>query len=315
MISGGPVGLGIRDAANSASKQGDMGVKPPPGSVHKVLNNNLVVTIDPLGREQILMGRGLGFHLKPQSAIDYSKVEKTFVLDRDTDHARIEQLFVDVPMALIDAVTEAAEEAGRVLGREFGGRLPVALIDHVHFVLMRMREGIQFPPSSMPELGVLYPDESAAAIQMRDSIGKALGVRLPEEEAGFLAMHLLAVTRDNPSGTAALLFSRVRHVVLTVEKALSVTLDSSTSDYARFVLHLKFLLQRIMSETMLHGSDGSFFEFARRNHPESYGVAEDIRNYVFASTKSMLTDEEMLYLTMHVERLRQRVVPFGARDK
>lgn len=33
--------------------------------VHKVINNNVVISIDESGRERVLMGRGLGFQLKP----------------------------------------------------------------------------------------------------------------------------------------------------------------------------------------------------------------------------------------------------------
>ncbi|HYP72888.1 MAG TPA: CAT RNA binding domain-containing protein, partial [Microbacterium sp.] len=40
--------------------------------VHKVLNNNVVIQIDDAGRERVLMGRGLGFGLKPTDPIDTS---------------------------------------------------------------------------------------------------------------------------------------------------------------------------------------------------------------------------------------------------
>ena len=51
-------------------------------AVHKVLNNNVVISLDEAGRERVLMGRGLGFGLSTDDMVDPAKVEKTFILDR-----------------------------------------------------------------------------------------------------------------------------------------------------------------------------------------------------------------------------------------
>ena len=276
--------------------------------VHKVLNNNVVISIDTSGQERVLMGRGLGFQLQPTDTIDPAKVEKTFILEQgsDADHAR--QLLASVPYPIIEAVTSAVDEAERTLGRSLGRRLPLAVIDHVQYVLERMQQGIRIPTTAMPELRVLHPQEFAAAAQMARSISAGLQNELPEEEAIFLTMHLLNATRDEPNGTAALLFRRVQHVVTTVESGLGVRLDPASPDYARFILHVQFLLQRLVAQSMLRGSDTSFFEFAKLSYPRSYAIAADVKSYVSAATGSDLTDEELLYVIVHVERLANQVV-------
>ena len=160
----------------------------------------------------------------------------------------------------------------------------------------------------MPELRVLHPQEFAAATAMAASVGASLETELPAEEAVFLTMHLLNATRDEPNGTAALLFRRVQHVVTTVEGGLGVKLDPASPDYARFILHVQFLLQRLVAKSMLRGSDTSFFEFAKLSYPRSYAIATDVKGYVNAATGSELTDEELLYVIVHVERLANQVV-------
>ena len=59
----------------------DIGASGAGTIAHKVLNNNVVISVDDNGRERVLMGRGLGFQLKPFDVLDAAKVEKTFVLD------------------------------------------------------------------------------------------------------------------------------------------------------------------------------------------------------------------------------------------
>jgi beta-glucoside operon transcriptional antiterminator len=277
------------------------------GVAHKVLNNNVVISIDHSGRERVLMGRGLGFQLKVHDAVDPAKIEKTFVLDEGAEGDRARQLLTDVPYAIVEAVTIAVDEAERMLGRDLGRRLPLAVIDHIQYVLERLEKGIRIPTTSMPELRVLHPQEFAAASRMAESISTSVGTRLPDEEAVFLTMHLLNATRDEPNGTAALLFRRVQHVVATVEAGLGVELDTTSPDYARFILHIQFLLQRLVAKTMLTGSDTSFFEFAKHSYPRSYGIAERVKAYVREATGSELTDEELLYVIVHVERLAGQV--------
>jgi len=276
---------------------------------HKVLNNNVVITVDAAGTERVLMGRGLGFQLKPHDTVDAGKVEKTFVLDAGSEGDHERQILSDVPYPIIEAVTRAVDGAERMLGHHLGRRLTMAVIDHIQFVLERLAQGIRIPTTSMPELRVLHPQEFAAASRMAAAIGAALDTRLPDEEAVFLTMHLLNATRDEPNGTAALLFRRVQHVVATVESGLGVDLDTESPDYARFILHVQFLLQRLVSRSMLRGSDTSFFEFAKHSYPRSFAIAERVKAYVREATGSDLTDEELLYVIVHVERLAQQISP------
>lgn len=278
-------------------------------AVRKVLNNNVVISIDEGGRERVLMGRGLGFQLKPDEPIDPAKVEKTFILEQgaDGDHAR--KLLTEVPYEIIEAVTTAVDEAERLLGRSLGRRLTMAVIDHVQYVLERLDKGIRIPTTTMPELRVLHPAEFEAATAMARSISTSLDRELPDEEAVFLTMHVLNATRDSPNGTAALLLRRVQHVVITVESGLGVRLDPASADYARFILHVQFLLQRLVSKSMLRSADSSFFEFAKHSYPRSFAIAEEVKAYVRAATESELTDEEVLYLIVHVERLATQVAP------
>ncbi len=283
-------------------------------AAHKVLNNNVVISIDESGRERVLMGRGLGFGLKIADPVDPAKVEKTFVLESGAEGDRARQLLTDVPYPVVEAVSRSVDQAERTLGRTLGRRLTVAVIDHIAYVIERLDKGLRIPTTAMPELRVLHPQEFAAAQQMAASISTQLGRELPPEEAVFLTMHVLNATRDEPNGTAALLFRRVQHVVDVVEHGLGVKLDVDSPDYARFILHVQFLLQRLVNRTMLSSGDTSFFEFAKHSYPVSHAIAREVKAYVDAATSTELTDEELLYLIVHVERLKSQIAPGGAGD-
>jgi beta-glucoside operon transcriptional antiterminator len=104
----------------------------------------------------------------------------------------------------------------------------------------------------------------------------------------------------------------VQHVVEVVEQDLGVRLDTASPDYARFVLHVQFLLQRLVNRTMLSSGDTSFFDFAKRSYPHSFAIAEQVNSYVHGATGSTLTDEELLYVIVHVERLKSHLASGAA---
>ena len=49
--------------------------------IKRVLNNNVVVSLDEKGQEIIVMGCGIACQKKPNDIVNKSKVEKIFVLE------------------------------------------------------------------------------------------------------------------------------------------------------------------------------------------------------------------------------------------
>ena len=61
--------------------------------VHKVLNNNIVSSLDERGREVLLVGRGLGWQAKPGETVDRKKIDKIFRMDTSASTEKLKQLF------------------------------------------------------------------------------------------------------------------------------------------------------------------------------------------------------------------------------
>ena len=276
-------------------------------AVHQVLNNNVVVILDDSGVERVLMGRGLGFKVRPKDLVDVDKVEKTFVLERGEKGESQRLLLQDAPYEVLSAATAGVGAAEKCMGRSLGRSITLAVIDHLQYLLERMDKGLTISTSAMPELRVIHPEESRAGVAMIQAVSQVLGRELPEDEGVFLTMHILNATRDEPGRNSALLFSRVHQVVSTIEESLaergSPGLDHSSMDYARFVLHIKFLIQRVLEGTMLRGNHSAMYEVASNSYPGSHALALEVKGMVASKWEVELTDEELLYLIVHIERL------------
>lgn len=282
---------------------GDSSLDVLPLLISRVFNNNVVLASRGGGQERVVMGRGIGFQARPGDEVRSADIEKTYILDSGIDLGQLESFLRKMPYETVEAVARAVAEAEDELGRGLGKSLPFAILDHVSFVLERIQKGVLLPAVVMPELSVMYPREFAVAATMCRSLSASLNVELPKDEPVYLAMHILNATRDEYNVVAGLLFRRVQHVVSIVQTFLGMRLDESTLDYARFVLHVKFFMQRLANHSQLEKADSSFFDFARDNYPHSYQCAKQVEAYVEAETGLTATNEEMLYLIVHIERI------------
>ena len=63
----------------------------------KIVNNNIVTSLDEQNREIIVMGRGLGFGRKPGMPIEDEKVEKVFRLNSAGENQKLVDIIQDIP--------------------------------------------------------------------------------------------------------------------------------------------------------------------------------------------------------------------------
>jgi len=277
-----------------------------PNGLNKVLNNNVVVSVSADGTERVLMGRGIGFGLKPTDIIDPARIEKTFVLQSGTLGERDKQILTETPYSIIQAVTRSFELAESILGQPVRRAIALAIIDHIKYAVERLQQGIQIP-IAMPVLRVLHPNEYAAATKMVESISQSLGIDLPAEESIVVAMHLLNIDQTEAGTHSTAIYRSVQQIVSIAETGLAVTLDPESLDYVRFVLHIQFLLQRIATGAALSHTDVAFTEFIQTQYPRSFTIAQQVRVYLSDSQQIEVPDNELLYVAVHIERLAQQV--------
>lgn len=163
--------------------------------VDKVINNNLIRSHDEKGQEVLVMGCGIGFKKKPGEYIDDGKVEKVYVL-RKEERQHMEELFSSMPLECIQATNEIVEYATISLGKQLSNYLYLNLCDHIHFAIQRSKGGIPIQNALLTEIKRFYNHEYQIGMESLNIIERKTGVLLPEDEAGFIAMHLVNASMD-----------------------------------------------------------------------------------------------------------------------
>ena len=137
-------------------------------------------------------------------------------------------------------------------------------------------------------------------------IAEQEGVQLPVDEAGFIAMHLINAEMNEEMGTTVSIMKEVYAILNIIKYSMDVEYDERSLSYYRLLTHLKFFVQRVMKGSMLASDDAELYMLVSRKYPDAYRVANKITKYVANAFHVVLPAEEVLYLMIHLNRLKTR---------
>ena len=271
--------------------------------VDKVINNNLIRSHDEKGQEVLVMGCGIGFKKRPGEYIDDGKVEKVYVL-RKEERQHMEELFSSMPLECIQATNEIVEYATISLGKQLSNYLYLNLCDHIHFAIQRSKGGIPIQNALLTEIKRFYNHEYQIGMESLNIIERKTGALLPEDEAGFIAMHLVNASMDfHDMGHTQEMMKIIRRILNIVRYHFQIELDEDSIHYDRFITHLKFFVKRVFSGTELNENDEAFFIMIKNQYKEEYACVLKIYEYIRKEYEICLTNDEIMYLIIHIRRV------------
>ncbi|QUY49322.1 PRD domain-containing protein [Serratia plymuthica] len=272
--------------------------------IAKILNNNAVITLDDRQEETVVMGRGIGFKKKVGDLLDESLIEKIFTPNGGEMGERYKELLAEIPLACVTTADKIITLARQRLPGKLHNIVYITLTDHIHFALQRHTQGLDIKNVLLWEIKKLYPGEFAVGLEALDLIAQRLGTALPEDEAGFIALHLVnAQLNDEMHNT--LHITRVMQEILNIVKYhFRFDYNEEALSYHRFVTHLKFFAQRLLGKNYVDSDDDSLYQVVKEKYRESFACAGKINQHIEKYYQHQLTSEEMMFLTIHIERVR-----------
>jgi len=272
--------------------------------IDKIYNNNVVLSKDEHGHEIVVMGKGIAFGRKPGDKIEDEKIEKTFTqIDRQMT-SKLVSLLTEIPIDYFQLVEQIIQDAKIRLGKKLNDSLIITLTDHIFFAAKRIREGIIVKNGLLWETKRIYPEEFAIGKQALQQIEARYQVSLPEDEAAFIALHLINAQLGEELPTVVEMTKIMKNILEIVRMHFMIKLDEDSLNYYRFITHLKFFTQRLVTEKLYSDDqDDELFQLVKKKYPETYRCTEKIRRYIQTEYNHSLTNEELLYFTVHLERL------------
>lgn len=272
--------------------------------IDKIINNNIVSAIEADGKEVVIMGRRLGFGMKPGKEIPEGKIEKVFRLDSQNSTDKFKELLANLPLEHIQASTEIINYAKSVLNRRLNQSIYITLTDHINFAIERFKERMVFTNPLLNEIKTFYKEEYLVGEYAVALIERRIGIKLPVDEAGFIALHIVNAEYNTVMRDTIDITNLIQNVVKIVKEYFSMDLDETSLNYQRFVTHLRFLAQRIIGGEMLNSENPEFNQLISQMYPEEYACSLKLKDYIQVTYHHDVTEEETAYLAVHIKRIR-----------
>lgn len=272
--------------------------------VEKVLNNNVVVSIDPkTKKEVILMGSGIAFNKKPGQQIDEKKIEKTFVVDDENLGNKIKKLINQIPEGIFEITDEIITHAIVELNTVLDKQIYVSLADHIAFAVKRFISGIIIKNELLNEVRRVHKAEFKVSLWAVDYINEKLGIELPEDEAGFIALHFVNAGYRETTMKSITSTKIIKDILNIIKYNFAIELDEDDLNYDRLLTHLKYFAKRIVNNNQNNSTDSDFIKMISTTYPEAYECAVKIGDYILKNNDYHVNDDEIVYLTMHIQRV------------
>lgn len=271
--------------------------------IEKVINNNIISAYEKSGAEVIVMGRGIGFKKKQGEVVPADQISKIFRIKSRTLTEQFKELLANMPLERVRISDEIISHAKDHLKLKLNQSIYVTLTDHINFAIERVSQGIEPQNALLWEIKRFYPQEFQLGIYALELIQDRLDILLPEDEAGFIALHFVNAEYGTDIRDAVKFPDQMQAIVDIVERDLGILLDESSLHYERFMTHIKFLIQRIYRKELLSSEDRELSLLMQRKYPREYQCSLKVAEYIMQATGSRLSEEEIMYLSVHIRRV------------
>ena len=189
------------------------------------------------------------------------------------------------------------------LDKKLNDNIYITLTDHLSFAIERKKRKQEYSNVLLWDIQRFYQQEYELGKESLSIIKKNHGVELSNDEAGFIALHIVNAELDTNMSGMIKITTFMQEVIDIVKNYYNIVLNEDSLDFGRFITHLKYFSQRLFSNKSTKDTDFQLQRMIRENYSKDYGCAEKIKEYIKEKYNLNLTGEEMMFLTIHLKRI------------
>ncbi|AKN32643.1 transcription antiterminator BglG [Clostridium carboxidivorans P7] len=268
--------------------------------VKKVLNNNVVIA-EKNAEEFVIVGKAIGFNCHKGAEIGEDRVEGIFVKQSAKSNEEFNEVLKKINSEIIGISEEIISLCEKELGLKVSEAIHISLPDHINFAITRIKEGIKIENPFLNELEVLYPKEYKLAEKALEMINDRFQVNLPEDEIGFICMHINAAISEKNVSDTLVHTKKINEIMQFIFKLLKKKIDTKSLSYIRTITHLNFMIERILDNKSIKNS---LLDAIKKEYYNEYGIAIKVAMKIEDLFSVNVPEDEIGYITLHINRIK-----------
>ena len=232
--------------------------------IKKIFNNNILCAVDEKGNELIVTGRGIGFQRHRGEIIDTSLVECTYRMEEKTGQRKLRDLVEKISVEHLNLTEGLIEHIKTQIPQKLNESLLITMADHISFAILRKAQGIEFSNPLKGSIMCYYPTEYHLGQYCLSVIREKLGVTLHEDEAAFIALHIVNAELNTNMSEMYDITKLIEGTISVVEYYYQKAFARESLDFNRFVVHLRYFAQRLFQNQIMVDSQGARDEVFRQ---------------------------------------------------
>lgn len=273
--------------------------------IAQVFNNNVVLVYHD-NKEMVLFGTGIGFRKKAGDTIDQSIIQKKFILEGNKYFQEIAAIFEVLDQEEVDTVFEIVNDAKKKIDMKISNSIYPALADHLHYAIIRARQGVYLKCPLHNEIKYLYPNYHRVCQKYVNDLNRKFKVDLNDDEASTIVLHMLNAGQNHSSFEKTVAETKiVKDIVDIVRMNFGIEFHEDNFFYHRFIVHLQFFAKRVIKNEMIKSSDTTLLNIVKSNYFEAYQCVESIGRYLMNTYSYKMNDDDITYLTLHLVKITE----------
>lgn len=272
--------------------------------VIKKVNNNVAVALNDKNEEIFIVGKGVGFQKTPYDIVDENIIEKIYVVPKNI---KMFDILNDIPPEDIYLAEEIILMGKKMLDKELNPNLLLTLSDHLNFSIQRNNEELNIRSPLEWEVRSIYPEEVEVARKALEIIKAKRGLTLPQSEVTLIALHFVnAQIGSGQMSETTKITTIIGEILSIIKYTYEMDFEENSLEFRRFATHIRYFVTRQMHKKTFSNENESIFQFVQEKHPEHVRCVEKIDKFLEANYSWTCSNDEKLYLVLHILRLTSK---------
>lgn len=273
--------------------------------VLRVIGNNVVmVQGGKKSKEYVIIGKGIGFAVKDSGVIDANdpRLEKLFRLEDREEWSQYQILLEDIDPKVMKITDDIIADIAREFPGKLNDKIYLALPSHIQFTIFRLRGGMDIVNPFLEETRMTFPKEFEIAYKAAEKISAEFGMKIPEDEVGFLTYHVYSAVSNVPVGQLVKASNIVSELMDMIRNERNIMFEQGSMNHVRLMVHLRFSIERILQGSLI---DNPFVKHIKKEYKDEYKLAQKMGRIMQEKLGVDVPEEEICFLAMHLRRLFQ----------